>query len=80
MQDMQMIDIEAKSNDKGGGNGISNSVKRKVTQLLNVFDSYSGQHVFQISHPLKIPGHGLLRDWAATTLEPLGLRKCAVEL
>ncbi|GFW19861.1 hypothetical protein TNCV_3561641 [Trichonephila clavipes] len=38
---------------------------------IHVIDCCRRQRVFQISYPLKISGHGLLRDWDTTDLQSL---------
>ena len=35
---------------------------------------------FQICHPLKTFGHGLLRDWSCTPLQLIRLMKCGIRL
>ncbi|KAF8774808.1 hypothetical protein HNY73_017321 [Argiope bruennichi] len=37
-------------------------------------------HGIQICHPMKIYGHGLLKDWPATLFYRIWLEKCDIDL
>ncbi|GFW58537.1 hypothetical protein TNCV_718371 [Trichonephila clavipes] len=47
---------------------------------IRIFDRCPGLRGTQVCHSMKTSGLGLLRDWPATSLQPIRLMKCSIDL